>query len=196
MKKIIIAIILIPIVLASRAQITFGPKAGMNIAYLKGKDADTYDIKALSGFHAGGFVNVPFSKFISSKAELLYAKVAGTQTYLGETGSFYLKYISLPVQIQYKIRSGFYGEIGPQIDFLLSSEITALGMTQDVSDDFTKTNFSAAIGVGYDHSSGLGVNIRYSLGLTKIAENGSDIKTDVISIGLLYRFNQVKKTKK
>lgn len=196
MKKIILASTFILLGLVSEAQITYGPTAGMNIVNLKGKDADIYDIEAMLGFHGGVFLNVPVSSRLSIKPEIMFVGVSGKQDYSGFKASFNLNYFSLPVVMQYKLKSGFWGEFGPQMDFLVSSKGKVDGISQDISGQFTFTNFSAVIGAGYTHSSGIGANVRYSLGLSKIAEDGSDVKTDVVSIGLLYHFKVGGKSKK
>ncbi len=89
---------------------------------------------------------------------------------------------------QYR-KSGFIGELGPQIGFLASAKVKDSDVSVDVKDEFKSTSFAVNFGAGYQLESGLGFGLRYSLGLSNIIqESGSDAKTSVISLGLHYKF--------
>jgi hypothetical protein len=80
---------------------------------------------------------------------------------------------------------GFFLQTGPQYGFLMSAKAKD-GGTTDVKDQFKTGNFSWAFAAGYDTKGGLGFYARYNLGLSKIADDGSDVKTGTFQFGLRY----------
>ncbi len=192
MKKIFLVTIVMAIAVVLRAQVSGGLKAGLNIATLRGQDKNQYDVKSLVGYHVGGFVNIPLSAKFEIQPELLYSTVSGDGEYSNVKASIDYDYITLPVVVHYRFKSGFFAELGPQLDFMLATKATALGTTQDVKDQFKSTNVSAIIGGGYKHVSGFGGTVRYAFGFTKITQDPSDLRTDVFSIGLFYAFEKKK----
>jgi opacity protein-like surface antigen len=87
---------------------------------------------------------------------------------------------------------GFYGEVGPQLGILMSSETSGGGVSLDTKDSFTSTDIGLCIGAGFKFENGIGIGARYGMGLTSLdnVDDGidDDVKNSVISLGLLYTF--------
>jgi opacity protein-like surface antigen len=186
MKKLILVAAITAVGFASKAQVTFGVKAGLNIANLTG---DVSGTSSLTSFNAGGLVNIPISSMFSVQPEVVYsgegAKFDG--------GKDNLNYINIPVLFQYN-NSGFFGEVGPQIGLLTSAkEKPDSGPSTDIKDGLKSTNFSLVFGAGYKLTNGLGFNVRYNLGLSNIVDgSGGDVKSSVFQVGAFFAFGGAK----
>lgn len=188
MKKVILVAAIAAFGFAAQAQTTYGPKAGVNISSLRGDDAD--GLKSLVGFHFGGFVNLPIAESLQVQPEVLFSTGGAKE---GDV-KLNMSYISIPVMVKYATTSGFFGEVGPQIGFLMSAKAKSGSESEDIKEYFKKTDFGAAIGLGYEHTSGFGGNVRYTLGLSNIGEaEGSDMKTGIFAIGLFYKLGKTAK---
>jgi hypothetical protein len=99
-------------------------------------------------------------------------------------------YINIPVLAKYSLPVGVFFETGPQIGFLMSAKVKAGGQSESDKDSFKSTDFSWAIGAGYVIPDvNLGVDVRYNLGLSKIAEGGTS-KNGVFQVGVFYLFGE------
>lgn len=218
MKKLVLFLTLSAFVLNTNAQtqptkgsdeISFGVKAGVNFASITGDETD--DLSSLTGFHFGGFVNIPVSGNFSVQPEILYsaqgAKYEDSDDY---DGKFKLNYLNIPVMAKIEVADGFTLEAGPQIGFLLSAkdDYTYVGPDPGFSDDsgeddikdFIKsTDFGINFGLGYEMESGLSFGARYSLGISNIIDSddidpGFDVddfknQNGVFQISVGYSFN-------
>lgn len=178
-------------------KVSFGLKANLNLASLSisGDVPDDIKIKSKPGVSAGGFANISFSKLFSIQPELMYSMQGAKLEESGgpDEGTLNLDYINIPVMFQYGTASGFYAESGPQVGFLLSAKAKADGDSEDVKDEFNKTDFSWGLGLGYRMKSGLGFGARYNLGLSNLAKDVDDdesAKNRVFQIGLSYTFGK------
>lgn len=182
MKKIFLLFVMAGSFAAASAQINYGVKGGLNVANLGGEDIE--DNKAKVGFHVGGFVGVTVAENFSIQPELVYslqgAKFDGDAKYN-------LSYLNIPVLARYTSKSGFYGETGPQLGFLMSAKAKYDGGSTNVKDDLKKTDFSWAFGLGYLTQSNVGVSARFNLGLSKLDEDGeAKVFNRVFQVGLFY----------
>ncbi len=184
MKKLLLSAAIVVAGFCANAQIGYGVKLGLNVSTLTGDDSE--GIKSKIGVNGGGFVNIPLATSFAVQPELLFstegAKVDGG-------GSINLNYINVPVMLQYR-KSGFIGELGPQIGFLASANTKFDGDTEDIKEVLNSTSFALNFGAGYQLESGIGFGARYSLGLSNLAKDSNDgtIKTSVFSVGLHYNF--------
>ncbi|MCB2219806.1 MAG: PorT family protein [Bacteroidetes bacterium] len=219
MKKIrfILLVTTIAFAFSAMAQVTYGPKLGLNLANLNGDDVK--DNSMLIGFNIGAVGNYAINDMFSVQAELLYdakgAKYDGVDENNEEkTFPFSLGYINIPIlaQAQFGDDIKFYGELGPTIGFLMSAKYDGesemkvpTGVdwttgqityeTSKVKDNYKSTDIGLAIGAGAKipmSSFGLVVGARYNMGLGTIAEevNGesADVKNGVISINVALMF--------
>ena len=183
--------------------ISFGVKAGGNYTLLNASHA----IDNKFAYYVGGFAKVKLSDKLFLQPEIVYSleggKTNGIYYSVGANGQDYkinhervnLNYINVPIMLQYKATDKFYLEAGPQFGFLLNAkykrDIDGKGNTTDVSDNFKAFNFGVAIGAGYQITPQLGINARYTHGLTDIVKNNHpeiDGKTRSLQLGLSYSF--------
>ncbi len=184
MKQILFCLVFLIIILNADAQIQYGPKGGMNLAKLVGKDISSTSEKV--GFNAGGFVNIPIFSSLCVQAELLYSLQGSKKV----GGIFYLNYINIPLLLQYKF-GGFLGEIGPQFGSMLSAKTKPTnGNLVSINGDFKSSDFSLAMGVGYQFKNRIGIDARYNLGLVKIAYPSGDVENRVFTLAVFYNLGK------
>ncbi|MBL7698010.1 MAG: PorT family protein [Chitinophagaceae bacterium] len=190
MKKGILLVFFASSLIVAQAQIKFGAKAGLNIAGLAGDDAD--DFKSKLGFNLGGFVEVPIAENFTVKPELMYSGQGAKFDDDDIDSKFALGYLNVPILGKYTSSSGFFGETGPQLGFLLSAKAKTDEVDVDVKDNFKGIDFGWAFGIGYEMAeSGFGVNARYNLGLSSIADDDDgdvSVKNSVFQIGVFKTF--------
>ncbi len=189
MKKIFLVAVMGVTAMAVNAQTTLGVKAGANFSNYKYEDSDGSDRKA--GLYIGGLANIPISEMFSFQPEVVYSMEGGKEDIAGDKYELKLNYINVPFLLQYKA-SGFIAETGPQVGFLMNATDKFEGEDEeDVKDSFKGINFSWAIGLGYKMASGFGVNARYNIGLSNIAEEAylnKKVKSGTIQVGVFYTF--------
>jgi hypothetical protein len=196
MKKVILSLVAITAATFSFAQVQFGAKAGLNIANVTGSDAnaETFPGKSsLISFHVGALASIPVSEAFSVQPEVLYSGQGADISGDGQSGSFSLGYINVPILAKYTIANGFAVEAGPQIGFLLSGKEKVGSLSQDIKSELNSTDFSVAVGVSYLLTeSNIGFDARYNIGLSTVAkeQDGTTpkINNGVIQIGAFYLF--------
>ncbi|WP_435412527.1 porin family protein [Psychroserpens mesophilus] len=195
MKKLMLfAALAVGYLSAINAQdISFGAKAGLNLASVSGDDTSGLDSRL--SFHLGAVAELEISEKFSIQPELLYssqgAKYEDSYTDFGfnitEKVVAKYDYLNLPIMAKYYIAEGFSIEAGPQIGVLLKAEadidvtVSGQGVTQSESatenlNEFTKgIDFGLNFGFGYKLDNGLNFAARYNLGLSNINDGeGSD----------------------
>lgn len=184
-KTILITALALGATMVSNAQdMSFGVKVGGALSSVIGDEVSEAQSKI--GVYGGAFVNFEMTDKISLQPELLFSMQGFEVEDID--GSTNLSYLNVPVSAQYRITDEIYGEFGPQLGVLLTAENDYEGTTDDIKDDLTTIDFGLNFGAGYIMDSGLGINVRYGLGLTTIDEgdNPNDIRNSVFSFGLSY----------
>ena len=183
MKRIIYLLALCFLFTAySIAQIGLGIKGGVNFANVGGSDAPP-GAKALTGFAAGGYIEISLPLLFTIQPEILYSQKGTTydQSMFGTnfTITAKLNYLEIPVLVKYSfpvpvVKPTLYA--GPAIGILLSAKgkVEALGQSQeeDIKDQTASTDFGLVVGASA-HIAIITVDVRYTLGLTTIDKNGS-----------------------
>jgi hypothetical protein len=199
MKKFLLVAVSFGVAYFSPAQVKFGFKAGANLSNVGGKDA--VGASSLIGFYGGVQAGIPLVSSLSLQPELLYS-AQGTKVEVETSGdgdeiittkaNMHLNYLALPVLLQYRHASGLFVQTGPQLSYLLSAKVKANGQSEDLKDDFKKTDLSWALGVGYAIAGGkIGFNVRYNFGLTKLGkaadgETPAKVYGRVLQAGVFY----------
>jgi len=192
MKKMLLLIVATGSMVFATAQIQFGVKAGYNLANVtqSGPNPES-GLKSKSSFNAGVLASIPIANSFFLQPELVYSGQGTGISDNGFTGTLNYNYLNVPVLIKYQTSSGFFAETGPQVGFILSSNIKADGQTEDMKDQTQSVDFSWALGIGYKLSEmGLGFDARYNLGLTNTLKDSGDetVKNSVFQIGVFYMF--------
>jgi len=191
----------------TNAQLTFGIKAGLNLANIN-YDGEDLDTKMLPSFHAGPIVEFGITENIGIGSGLL---VSGKgfkieEEFLGETitASSNPIYLQVPVTLNYS-NSGFFAAVGPYVGFGLfgnskaeaggEKETEALEFGSSEEDDYSALDFGASLEVGYGFGP-IRVTASYGLGLANVIPKDIVDITDekathsVIGISAAYLFGK------
>lgn len=185
MKKFLAAAVVMLFLLSvTRAQHTnFGIKAGYNSSSVQISDGSDYDSK--SGIHIGGLAHIHITTHFAVQPEISFSCQGGERP----NTKLKLNYVNVPVLGQYMISDGFRLQTGPQIGFLVSAEQEVGDLEIDIDDTFNSVDFSWSFGAGYIFDSGLGIDLRYNLGLNNISDDSDfEAKNRVFQAGLFYQF--------
>lgn len=184
MKKVSLLVLAMSVFAVSQSQIRFGARAGLNVSTIVGKETEGWKSKA--GIFIGGLAEIPVLAKFSVQPELFYS-MEGAKWDGEDGGKTSLGYIKLPVLAKYTFASGFYGETGPQIGFLLNATDAWDGKKEDVKEFLKKTDFNWVIGAGYYVRPEIGVHVRYNAGLSAFYETE---KNSVFQVGVQYIFGR------
>jgi len=192
MKRMLLVIIATGSAMFASAQIQFGVKAGVNIAdfnFTGGPPGFTFNTK--TDFNGGIFMSVPLFSSCSLQPEVMYSGQGASFKDSLSTVKDNYSYIIVPVLFKYQHSSGLFAETGPQVGFLLSANEKAGGQTFDMKNNTQSTDFSWVFGIGFKMSFGLGIDVRYNLGLVNLAKGpytDGTIKNSVFQFGLFFLF--------
>ena len=174
---------------SSGLDVTFGAKAGLNLATLAG-DAENVSMKP--GFHVGGMAEIAFNEKFSVQPEVMYS-LQGAKVDGGFDGEFNLSYINLPVMAKYYVAEGFSIEAGPQVGFLIDAKSKADGESFDEKEFTSSIDFGVNFGAGYKLDNGLNFSARYNVGLANTYDGpGKDdnhVTNAVMQLSVGYFFN-------
>lgn len=172
---------------------TFGVKVGVNSSTLTSDYADA-DLKQLLGLVGGIFVGRPISDSIGLQVEGLFSQRGAKQTVGSFDETIRLTYFDVPVLLRLGSSSSdgarFHAFSGPQASFNLSAEVKdeTTGMTTDLKDEVKSFALGWIFGVGVESGS-LGLDARYTLGLTNLDASSTDdkVKDRTFAVMLSYR---------
>lgn len=190
----------------SSSPVSFGVKAGMNVASLSKNEE--MDSRTKIGFNAGLFANIPIASSFSVQPELLYSDMGAKdkQTFGNLTAEqkMNLSYITVPVMLQYNLIPNLYVEAGPEFGFMISAKakgstfvennngdtVVSESRTTDIKDDMKGFNVGIGLGAGYYFTPNIGVTARYVAGVTDIFKHndGDAVRNNVFQVGLAYKF--------
>lgn len=170
----------------------FGIKAGVNFAKFAGDPDPNSDFKV--GFSAGLFVNIPISSGFSFEPSGEYSQKGSDFTTTSNTDvKSKISYIDLPLMARYDVSPNFGLFAGPQVSFFVDQETKMVnGNTTTTfegnNDSYRKSLAGAKAGASYNFGSVM-LDASFATDLQNIYKEGnSDLKNQVINVGLAYRF--------
>ena len=178
MKKIFLGLTVLASSLSFAQQ--FGVKAGLNLSDIS-NTSTAVDTKMKTGLYAGVTATFPITESYSIKPELVYNQM-GAKTDLYDFGGIIgqvstttkLDYLSLPIMLQYNLPSNLYLEVGPEFSYMLSANQslnTIITPSTNINMDYlNRFNVGAGVGAGLKINENLGINARYTFGLTQITQ--------------------------
>ena len=163
------------------AQWRYGLKAG--VMCTRGTSNNIWDRNDKWGGTIGGVVKYDFNDWVALQGELNYA-LRGFKTDLFvpfETKAhdwlFNFHYIDIPILCKfYPGALPFYVEAGPQVGFLAGFGENVKGAAVEPFSslsDYRKWNAAVVFGLGVETDLGIFFDLRYNLGLNKIAANNA-----------------------
>jgi len=208
MKKsvLIITLALFGITAVSAQEyIMFGVKGGANFSTFSGDGVNAFnDPNGRTSFNLGLLAEIPVTDKFSVQPEVLYSgqgyDIADRNN--ADDIEYQLDYINIPVLAKFYVVDGLALEAGPQVGFLVNSQIdykpssSNNGEISLSEDQFNKVDFSAALGASYKFRGGFFVNGRYNIGLTDIYDDTftnnlfskADAKHSVLQAGVGFVF--------
>jgi len=207
--RIFLATVMLSFAAAASAQTSFGVKAGGNMSFLNYKiEEGSQNVKwngSRVGFQVGGVAQIGIAENFALQPELLFMMKGVNKMDVEELGDVKLNIktftIDMPITFIYRTK-GFFGGIGPNLSFGVSSKMTVDG-NDDVEYDlydkdadgevmiFSQKRFEAGANIlaGYKLKNGLTFSLNFVKGLTNLSEYNDDledasIKTKSSYIGL------------
>jgi len=157
-----------------------GIKGGLNFYNVY----DNYGgFQTKTGFHAGLLWHMHVSQNLAFQPEVMYS-LQGAD--LPGNERLNLGYLNVPFLFQLMFNNGFRLEAGPQVGFLIHARSELDGISEDVTSSFDPFDAALALGCGFIGSSGLGFDVRYNHGISRI--NG-DFRNQGFQVGLFYQFS-------
>jgi len=164
------------------AGIKFGLKAGANVANVNGDFAtELENWKSTVGFCGGIFLELNFGRILTIQPEVLYT-MKGADSGAGKLS---LDYLEIPVLLKVRIPTGSIHPFvfaGPAFGFRLKAVIEGIEI-----DDMPKSDYGAVLGGGLQLGRSIHVDVRYTMGLDKLAIpelDTIDLKNGVLSATL------------
>lgn len=169
----------------------FGLRGGINISDLHSTATSSLDPRV--SVFVGGLAHIHLNKYFAVQPELDYSCQGATQNADGGDITWRFNYVTVPVLLQYMFDNGFRLQTGPQLGLLASAKRKSGATITDVSGNYTTGDFSWSFGAGYLTSSGVGVDLRYNVGINNINNTGGadKLQNRVFQAGLFYQFKHL-----
>ena len=197
-NRLKIAVLILSVVtFASGQPLTgYGVKLGLNLANIGGSDVDDIDPAPSMklGAAVGGFATLDFDLPVTFQLEGLYSMKGYVLEEGGDKFTVAVNYLDINVLVVYNINESISVFAGPTISPFIGGKVTfdpdPGDFSEDIdSDDMNGMDFGLTFGGGYGLTLPFGdivVEARYSLGLKKAYDDGSDVKNNVIQIMVSY----------
>lgn len=185
-KLIILAIFCITASAANAQKLHIGFKGGANVNKLTGK---SFDDQFSFGYHVGGFFSVGLGKKFAIQPEILFNQinVDTSSSYsaiyqFNKVDKVQLKYMSIPILLNYKPVKYLTLQVGPQFGILTNKSKT---LVQNGKDAFKSGDFSMLGGLQVNISH-LNIYARYAVGLSNLndIDNKEKWKSQSIQLGV------------
>jgi hypothetical protein len=186
-KSLLIVIACLTLCIAANGQVNFGVKGGLNLFRLNTDSDDNFDTK--SGVHVGLLGHIHITEQFALQPEIYYSDQGAKTVSDGETRKLNLGYVNMPLMFQYMFDNGFRLQAGPQLAVLASAKSKANGNSTDVKRSFNSFDVGVPVGVGYISPTGLGIDVRYQIGVSNVREDDDNKAYNRgLQIGLFYQF--------
>jgi len=163
---------------ASFAQFTIGVKGGVNLTKIDGK---SFSDEFKTGYHLGGFANIPIGGGLGIQPEVLFNQYktrtadnlsGAVQPALDGNTDIKLNYLTVPVLLTYRLAGLLSLQAGPQFGVLIDQN---KNLVQNGQEAFKKGDFSMLGGVQVNLLK-LKLTGRYFVGLNNINDLTSQEK--------------------
>ena len=174
----------------SAQKVNIGIKGGVNLTNIYTENSTKLDDKI--GFNAGLLGHIHLTREIALQPEITYS-LQGAK-FPNSNAKLNLGYINVPILVQYMFDNGFRLQAGPQLGFLTSAKTKNGNVTEDIKSSYKPIDFGLSAGIGYvQPSTGLGIDLRYNLGISDITEsNLTKSANRGAQLGIFYLFNHAK----
>ncbi|GAB4006672.1 porin family protein [Spirosoma migulaei] len=171
---------------------TYGIKGGLNLARLSfGQltNDPVFDNTWSPSFHLGGFVRKAIGGQGGIRAEVLYSTKGGRFERVSGDGYVRLHYLSLPVLVDFRVARKLAFEVGPELNYLISTPQSLYNNPVDVGID---------AGLRYSFTTAFELGLRYNYGLASVATlnlvsgNGGStpVRNQALQVSLAYSLSR------
>jgi len=182
----------------SQAQFALGIKAGPNFSTIDTKASAGENYRNRAGFHGGAFVLIKAAK-IGIQPEVIFSQQGSKVEIDSKKFESNFSYINIPIILKLYTVAGINIQAGPQFGFITNAETPIQDQlnpgsykVSDVKDKMKSSDFTVALGLGWDLPFGLTLDARYNLGLSKIydkapSQQTENAKNQVFQLSLGYK---------
>ena len=182
----------------AQAEFAIGLKAGPNFATIDTESSATANYKNRAGFHGGAFILVKAAKF-GIQPEIIFSQQGSKVEINSQNFESNFSYVNIPVILKLYTIAGINIQAGPQFGFITNAETPIQDQlnpgsyrVEDVKDKMKSSDFTVALGLGWDLPFGLTIDARYNMGLSKIYDDApsqqtEDAKNQVFQVSLGYK---------
>ena len=155
-------------------------------------------------FHGGAFVLVKAAKF-GVQPEIIFSQQGSKVEINSQNFESNFTYVNIPVILKLYTLAGINIQAGPQFGFITNAETPIQDQlnpgsykVQDVKDKMKSSDFTLALGLGWDLPFGLTIDARYNMGLSKLykeapSQQTEDAKNQVFQVSLGFKLLQLGK---
>ena len=168
----------------SQAGLAIGIKAGPNFSTIDTKASAGENYKNRTGFHGGAFVLIKAAK-IGIQPEVIFSQQGSKVEINSQNFESNFSYVNIPIMLKLYTVAGINIQAGPQFGFITNAETPIEDQlnpgsyrVEDVKDKMKSSDFTVALGLGWDLPFGLTVDARYNLGLSKIYDDAPSNETE------------------
>ena len=211
MKKLIITAIILATVTTTFAQFNFGLRGGMNLADYSNLE----DSSKKADYYIGAIFAIQLGDLYTLQPEITYSKqgtkLNGTYSDL-RSNTISVNYFSIDVANKFNVTKNAHFLIGPYLDIVMDKDIKYFRSSQDDYYYYNRYNTTGAdlgfiVGFGFDVTQNLTLEARYKQGFVGVISNIENNLNEnyydedphlnkVIQLGLTYKFDLLKPTKK
>ncbi len=150
----------------SSAQISYGPRIGLNFPTVAGVNNNA---TFKTGMHIGGYAKINLSKSISFQPELLYS-MKGCK-YSNGGGSLALNYLDIPLLFNFGKKFHFQAGIQPSLLLSAKAKAGGSGNKTDIKSNVNGFDIAPILGLGYQFENGFNFGVRFSYGIPDVVKN-------------------------
>ena len=188
----------------SQAEVAIGIKAGPNFASIDTESTAAANYKNRAGFHGGAFVLIKAAKF-GIQPEIIFSQQGSKVEINNQNFESNFSYVNIPIMLKLYTVAGINLQAGPQFGFITNAETPIQDQLnpgsykmEDVKDKMKSSDFTLALGLGWDLPFGLTIDARYNMGLSKLykdapSQQTEDAKNQVFQVSLGYKLIQLGK---
>ena len=185
-KLISIALLLFIGSSAFSQSLSFGIKGGANLGKISGQ---SFKNEFTLGYHVGGFVTIGLGKKFAIQPEVLFNQVnVDTSSSFNQVfrpnniSKIQLKYLSIPIILNYNLSNLFALQVGPQFGILMDKN---KNLSQNGQDAFKNGDFSMLGGIQLKLLK-FRIYGRYVIGLNDISNitNSDKWKNQTVQLGV------------
>jgi hypothetical protein len=184
----------------SYSQVKIGLKTGANLSNAKFINYEGLETDPRLSIHAGLLANIGINDKLLVRPELLYSVKGYQFDYSGfRSGRVKLHYLTIPLLLGYKPIKKVTILLGPEVGLLTSAIGRSQGGNFNAIDFYNTIDIGADLGVAYNLSPKVGLELRYNYGFTPLDKDYSipdrngkpykDGRNRVLQLGTFFLLN-------